>query len=365
MVFYRSFSALWSLKFILRVSSAWETGCVVQGDAMGRSERSVDPSKGPVERFAVELRRLRESVGRPGYRELSRRAHYSVAALAEAAGGKSFPSLAVTLAFVEACGGDRRGWEARWRSVADEVAAADLVVPGAEDLAEAPYRGLETFEPGDAEWFFGRQALVDQVLARLSKNSLLAVFGPSGSGKSSMLRAGLLPGLGRDGIPGARDWPVLLITPGERPIEALAAGLANLVGGSAKSLRDDLLADPESIRLVIRQMLPATSKTVRAVLVVDQFEEVFTHCRDVVGRACFIECLLTAAHGTGGRGRVVLGVRADFYARCAEFPALAAALCDRQLLVGAMSDVDLREVVEGPSRTGRVEGRAGSCRCDR
>jgi hypothetical protein len=80
---------------------------------MGRPERSLDPGEGPVARSAVELRRLREVAGRPGYRELPRRAHYSTTALFEVAGGNSFPSLAVTLAYGEACGGDRQRWEAR------------------------------------------------------------------------------------------------------------------------------------------------------------------------------------------------------------------------------------------------------------
>jgi WD40 repeat protein len=321
---------------------------------MGRPERPVDPESGPVEHFAAELRRLREAAGRPGYRVLARRAHYSMATLAEAAGGRVFPSLAVTLTYVEACGGDKRALEARWHEVAQELATANMDV---QDLSEAPYRGLETFESTDAEWFFGRQRLVDQLLQRLSTMSFMAVFGPSGSGKSSILRAGLLPALGRDAILGSKDWPVLLFTPGGHPMRTLAAGLANLTGGSARSLHHELMSDPDSIRLVLRQMSLTRAMAIPAVLVVDQFEEVFTLCGDAEERACFIDCLLAAVdhtaedvgdHGSAGC-RVVLGIRADFYSRCAQYPALVAALYDRQLLVGAMSDDELREVITGPA----------------
>jgi WD40 repeat protein len=321
------------------------------GWIMGRPERAVDPDKGPVERFAVELRRLRDATGRPGYRELARRAHYSVATLAEAAGGKVFPSLQVTLAYVEACGGDRQAWAARWREVAEELSAANPIEK--EDLAAAPYRGLATFGPADAEWFFGRRRLVDQLMERLSRVSFMAVFGPSGSGKSSLLRAGMLPALERGAIPGSADWPVLLFTPGDHPVEALATALATVIKASARSIREDLRAEPRCVRLMLRQASPVKTRMPGVVLVVDQFEEVFTLCRDAAERACFIDCLLAAADGDAGRDdaacRVVLGMRADFYARCAEYPALVTALYDRQLLVGTMSDDELREVVTGPA----------------
>jgi WD40 repeat protein len=321
------------------------------GWIMGRPERAVDPENGPVERFAVELRRLRDAAGRPGYRELARRAHYSVATLAEAAGGKVFPSLQVTLAYVAACGGDRPAWEARWHEVAEEQAAAND--PAEEDLAGAPYRGLATFGRGDAEWFFGRRRLVGRLVERLSKVSFMAVFGPSGSGKSSLLRAGMLPALERGDIPGSADWPVQLFTPGDHPAAALATALATVTGASARSLRDDLTAEPQSIRLALRQAVPAGTKPPCVVFVVDQFEEVFTLCRDAAERTRFIDCLLAATDRVNGRRgascRVVLGMRADFYARCAEHPALVTALDDRQLLVGTMCDEELREVVTGPA----------------
>src|SRR5689334_25241009 len=86
---------------------------------MPRPERPLDPFAGPVEQFAFDLRRLREKAGSPGYRELGKLSHYSASTLADAARGQRLPSLAVTLAFVRACGGDEETWEQRWRKIGE------------------------------------------------------------------------------------------------------------------------------------------------------------------------------------------------------------------------------------------------------
>lgn len=98
----------------------------------GRPEGPLDPESGAVAGFAAQLRRLREDAGRPSYRELARSAYYSHSALSQAAAGREFPSLAVTLAFVEACGGDRHEWTTRWRATACE---AEETVPDATEPA--------------------------------------------------------------------------------------------------------------------------------------------------------------------------------------------------------------------------------------
>lgn len=139
---------------------------------MGRRETPVDPAAGPVQRFANELRTLRQEAGGLTYREMARRAHYSVTSLSRAAAGEQLPSLAVTLAYAEACGGDPQEWERRWREVAQ-----DLVVHRDEDLP-SPYQGLARFEPGDHERFFGRAALVEDVRGLVLAHRFAAVFGP-------------------------------------------------------------------------------------------------------------------------------------------------------------------------------------------
>ncbi len=306
---------------------------------MGRRERELDPAAGPVPRFAVELRKLREAAGRPSYRELAKRAHYAVTTLAEAAGGDTAPSLAVTLAYVSACGGDRELWTARWHALMAEISSADAVAD--TDGAGCPYLGLAPFEPRHAELFFGRTEEVAELRARIGSDTFLAVFGASGSGKSSLLRAGLLPALRND----VTD--TFLLTPGRHPVEELAVRVANLLGVAAAPLAADLLAHPEHVGLSWRQAFAAEDGT-RVVLMVDQFEEVFTLCGDERERRAFVRCLAESATGQNGRVRVVLGIRADFLARCAQYPELVVLLRDRQVLVGPMDDDALRSVVREP-----------------
>ncbi|WP_188197376.1 nSTAND1 domain-containing NTPase [Nonomuraea sp. SYSU D8015] len=301
---------------------------------MGRPERKLDPDNDPLHRFAHELRRLREDAGRPSYRELSKRAGFSVTALSEAAGGTVMPSLAVTLAYVQACGGDQDTWRERWESLARELTPAE-----SEEVAR-PYLGLMTFRSQDAPLFFGRDRLVGQMLERLAHARLLALFGPSGAGKSSLLYAGLLAALSADRIESGREWPVVLFTPGERPLRKLATYLAD---ARAAAAYEALCEDPGAVATFIAEVLDGAPPSARLLIVVDQFEEVFTHCTGAGERDRFIAAILAAARER--RARVVLGVRADFYARCAEHPGLAAALQDNQLLIGPMEEDDLREVV--------------------
>ncbi|MDT0547458.1 NACHT and WD repeat domain-containing protein [Streptomyces lonegramiae] len=285
---------------------------------MGRRESPLDPSAGPVERFAYELRKLRSEAGGPTYRAMAHRVPYSLTTLSRAAAGEQLPSLPVTLAYVEACGGDgadRAAWEARWREAAEEATG----LPREDDDAPPPYRGLARFEPGDHERFFGRDQLVADLLELVRESRFAAVFGPSGSGKSSLLRAGLIPAL-RDGAaePLPRPSVIRVLTPGDRPLRTHADALAPK-GGDGDTW-----------------------------LVVDQFEEVFTLCQDPAERAGFIERLLSA-RDEGSRLRVVIGVRADFLGRCAEHRELTAALRGATLLVGPMGRAELREAIVKPA----------------
>ncbi len=302
---------------------------------MPRGERPLGPGADVLVRFAGDLRRLREHAGGPTYRELATRAHYSAAALSEAAGGRKLPTLAVTLAYVTACGGDPAGWLARWRETAAELAGEE-----AEPLADsagAPYVGLAAFQTADAGRFFGRDRLVDELVERVRAGRFLGVFGPSGYGKSSVLRAGLVARLEPD--------PVVVFTPGAHPMEECAVRIAGHLGESAAALRAELAADPANLHLRVRQAMGDGD----LVLVVDQFEEVFTLCADADERAWLIDALVTAARAETSRTRVVLGVRADFYGHCARHPELVAALRDSQVLVGPLDEEELRDVIVKPA----------------
>lgn len=205
---------------------------------------------------------------------------------------------------------------------------ADLVTGESADtgaVTVCPYKGLETFNTHDAEYFFGRERLVAELVARLAGSRLLAVVGPSGSGKSSVVRAGLMPALAGGVLPGSNNWVQELIRPGEHPLRELRRATRRL------------------------------AREWRSVLVVDQFEELFTACPDEPQRAEFIAGLVHHATGEGegegnGSGLVVISVRADFLGRCAEYPELSRLLSGNDVLVGPMSREEMRRAIERPAQ---------------
>ena len=243
--------------------------------------------------------------------------------------------------------------------------------PAPPPLTGSPYRGLSAFEAEDEQVFFGRDEAIGQVVGRLSRAvdgpGLMVVSGVSGAGKSSLLRAGVLPQLRRDGLPGASGsaaWPCLLLTPGHAPLDELAVRVASLAGTDAGLVRRALAADPAGFVLtawqaaLARQEGPPSSRAGRLLLVIDQFEQLFTVCPDERQRRAFITALHAAATVRSGPQQpppalVVLGLRADFEARCADYPELAGPVQDRYLLT-AMTARQLRIAITAPA------ARAGS-----
>jgi WD40 repeat protein/transcriptional regulator with XRE-family HTH domain len=243
----------------------------------------------------------------------------------------------------------------------------------------SPYRGLAVFEEQDAGLFFGRDAATGQVLERMSRLlagvGLLVVSGVSGAGKSSLLRAGVLPRLraaGLAGAPEAASWPRVVLTPTRAPLDELALRAAVLAGADAAAARRELEGAPAWFALTARQAALARPPgpaggfdgrsadpdrqrgQPRVLVVVDQFEELFTQCAEEGQRRAFITALHAAA--TAGHGPdqapaalVVLGVRADFEARCADYPQLAGPVQDRYL-VTAMTERQLRLAITEPAK---------------
>ncbi|MFI9429107.1 XRE family transcriptional regulator [Streptomyces achromogenes] len=308
---------------------------------MPRRERPLDAEAGPLLDFAAGLRRVREEAGSPTYRDLARRAHYSIATLSAAAGGRQLPTLAVTLAYVRACGGDEREWERIWRRTAVECAAGRA--PGrSEETVRAPYVGLRPFQQADAGMFFGRKDLTDRLVGHLERKRLLVLLGASGSGKSSVLRAGVLPR-----FPAAVP---LVFTPGPDPLEECAIQLAAKAGIASGPLRAELAAEPHTLHRMVRQILARSPEAGQELLLtVDQFEEVFTQCGDAGERDAFVAALLHAARTPDSRCRVVLAVRSDFYTHCTRVSGLVDALADASVPVGPMTVDELRAAIVRPA----------------
>ncbi|MGH8934295.1 MAG: AAA family ATPase [Egibacteraceae bacterium] len=325
---------------------------------MGRPERPIDPEAGPLQRFAFELRQVRQRAGSPSYRQLAKRAGYSSTALSEAAGGERFPTRDVTLVYVKVCDGDVPAWEARWRAVAVELELADEA--SATEDGKAPYLGLETFQPEDAERFFGRQDDIARLVAKLEGGRFLAVLGPSGCGKSSLVRAGVIPALARGAVAGGETWTPRILTPTARPLAVLAAQMVRLLPDEPmQATLDQLQTDERSLDLAVCMALAERDAGERLLLVIDQFEEIFTLCTDQAARVMFVANLCHAATVPGGRVIVLMAMRADFYHYCAAYPRLAALTADHQFLVCPLGPQGLREAIEQPAHRAGLELDAG------
>jgi WD40 repeat protein len=311
---------------------------------------------------------------------------------------------------------------------------AELVAaPAAPAPGRPPFKGLRYFDVNDSALFFGRERLTTGLVEHLRQHNFLAVVGASGSGKSSLVRAGLVPALkqppgvslpGSDqppnlltfqpsnfptsqpsnlptfqppnlptsqpsnlptfqppnlltsqppnpnSLPGSADWPVHIITPTARPLKELAASLtreAESVTATA-TLMDDLARDARSLDLYIRKLLAQKIEPAglglsgpgqgnlsglparRLLLLVDQFEELFTLCRDESERRLFIDNLVTAVAEPEGPAVVVIALRADFYAHCSPYQGLRDLLAKDQIYIGPMSRHELRAAIEAPAR---------------
>ena len=193
-----------------------------------------------------------------------------------------------------------------------------------------PYKGLARFEASDADFYFGREQTVARAVARLVDGRFLALIGASGSGKSSLLRAGVLHALETGTLPGSDRWSYVLMRPGEHPLRPFRDAV------------DD--RDPRPPE--------------RSVIAIDQFEEAFTACMDEVERASFLDAIVDAT-GPDGVTSVIVAMRADFYGRCAEHRAFAELLETAQILVGPMDGDELRRAIELPARRADLDVEEG------
>jgi WD40 repeat protein/tRNA A-37 threonylcarbamoyl transferase component Bud32/energy-coupling factor transporter ATP-binding protein EcfA2 len=244
-------------------------------------------------------------------------------------------------------------------SVAGLPALAQAVAPPPE--VPCPYRGLEPFEAEHAAFYYGREAMIERLVAAIQERSFVSVVGPSGCGKSSLVRAGLARALQGERTLGKAAWEIRFLRPGTDPVRSLAIELAALLEPEADrvaravqvgKLVDHLSAGRQpmvDIAASLRDLYPDLS---RLLLAVDQAEELYTECRDERSRQALIRALLAAsASGIA----VVLTLRADFYGRVLADRAFGEAVSDGQVNVLPMSEEELRSAIEQPAlKTGRT-----------
>ena len=239
------------------------------------------------------------------------------------------------------------------------VTALTGVEPALDEALPNPYKGLHAFDEADAADFFGRGDLVDEILARLTcddvRGRLVLVVGGSGTGKSSVVRAGLLPRVRRGDVPGARQWFITTMLPGSSPFKELAESLQRVAIAGTAGLAEQLAEGHGGIDRVLRRLVPEGGQLL---LVVDQFEELFTLASEHDRRA-FLDSVMHAVSATDSRLRVVATLRADFYDRPLAIQPFGAAVNRATVTITAMLPAELEAaVVEPAERVGRQVERA-------
>jgi WD40 repeat protein/serine/threonine protein kinase len=220
-----------------------------------------------------------------------------------------------------------------------------------------PYKGLRAFQENDAADFFGRGALVKQLLARMNETSeygrFLAVVGPSGSGKSSAVKAGMIPALKDGAVPGSDRWYYVEMVPGAQPFRELREALVSVAVNPPDDLQEKLERSRHGLHEIVQAILPPGDPG-ELFLFVDQFEEIFTLAENEAESARFLNCLHTAVSEPGSRIRLVITLRADFYDRPLLYPNMSQLMRKRTEVIVPMTADELEQAISGPARRAGV-----------
>ncbi len=225
-------------------------------------------------------------------------------------------------------------------------------------VSRNPYKGLRPFETDDARDFFGRDQETHRLVELVAGSRLVVVVGPSGSGKSSLVRAGLVPALSRGALAGSERWVVVTTVPGSHPFDELASRLGEVATEAMGDMVAELASDERGLlRLSKRIMSPLEGELV---LVVDQFEELYTTVTADEVRRLFIASLVEATEDSRSRVRVVLTLRADFYDHPLGDELLGPIVAETSLALAVPAPPQLREAIERPAAAAGVASSRGS-----
>jgi len=226
------------------------------------------------------------------------------------------------------------------------------------------------FDVEHAPFFFGREALIEWLINNLRPsttqekgNRFLAIIGASGSGKSSLARAGLIDGIKKGRLEGSENWPIVICRPGTDPLESLSVafeqtGLLKTTSLTVFNLIKQLKNNERTLHIATRSVLNSQSYQ-HLVLLIDQFEELFTLCKNKELRQGFIDNLVYASSVAQGKTIVLLTLGADFYSQCAPYTSFAATLSDHQMLVGSMTKEEFQSAIESPAQLVGCEFESG------
>lgn len=222
-----------------------------------------------------------------------------------------------------------------------------FTTPASTSQTHSPYRGLFAFREEDAPYFFGREAFTNQLIKSAGQKALTAVLGPSGSGKSSVVFAGLLPQLRQE-----EGWLIVSFRPGATPFESLAQALATLQPTlNIPQLAQALVEGTRGIEDVVQEILDSQNAQ-RLLLIGDQFEEVFTLAPSLAVRDRFLDVLTTAVEAQQNRGHItfaqVLTMRADFLGQALTHRVFTDLLQDHSLHLGPMTRRELNHAIVSP-----------------
>ena len=209
-----------------------------------------------------------------------------------------------------------------------------------------PYKGLSAFQESDSGDFFGRSEVVSDLVGLLAARKLVAVIGPSGSGKSSLVHAGLIPAVRAGTLDGAHNWVIADMFPGSYPLEELESALGRVAVEDPGVLMDELENDDRGLSRVIKRILPADT---RLLLVIDQFEELFTLTHDEVARNRLLSALVNLANDERSDTRVVITLRADFFDRPLQYPEFGDLLKQGIVPLTVPTDDELIDAIERPA----------------